>query len=497
MGTKGMTGMLRLAAAAAALAACAAPAWAAKIYPSAGSTSAAFLKLGAGARALAMGGAFTSVCDPYAAYWNPAGLACLPAERTLGFFHNDYFQGLGQEYLVYTAPASGGRALGVPLPSKGAWAFSLDYFYVPKDMERRSGLYESDPLSPISPVEGKFGASDAALGVSYARPLARGWAAGLTLKAVRQSVDNYSGAAAAADLGAARSFRWRGASLRAGAAVLNLGPGIKLDRERFGLPLSFRAGLSGRLPDSGALLSADVEKPVDNYPFLALGGEYPLTPRLAMRAGYRLRQHGNELGGWSGFSAGAGVAFDRLSFDYAFTPFGDLGVAHRFSVQLRFGAARAGYVSVSAPLPGGIPLAYGVTSRSLALLRNGVKCELKAESAESGLAAMVFRTTLRADRPEAMSVIEGPLPPSPALPKGLAGLRAWQTTGFPGAVQGEVRLTFRLRSEGLNRDAAVFLYGDGKEWKEMTAEFVKEDGGYAYFSAEAPFAAYYAAALGR
>lgn len=47
-------------------------AWAAKSYPSAGSASAAFLKLPVGARAVAMGGAFSGVPgDPYALYWNP------------------------------------------------------------------------------------------------------------------------------------------------------------------------------------------------------------------------------------------------------------------------------------------------------------------------------------------------------------------------------------------------------------------------------------------
>lgn len=42
----------------------------------AGTDAAAFLNSGVGARALAMGGAFVSVCDdPTAMYWNPAGLA--------------------------------------------------------------------------------------------------------------------------------------------------------------------------------------------------------------------------------------------------------------------------------------------------------------------------------------------------------------------------------------------------------------------------------------
>ncbi|MFH1379308.1 MAG: hypothetical protein ABII23_03405 [bacterium] len=44
----------------------------------AGSNPAAYLKAGVGARALGMGGAFTSIADdPSAAYWNPAGLGTI------------------------------------------------------------------------------------------------------------------------------------------------------------------------------------------------------------------------------------------------------------------------------------------------------------------------------------------------------------------------------------------------------------------------------------
>ncbi|MDD2806692.1 MAG: PorV/PorQ family protein [Elusimicrobiales bacterium] len=496
---KGKGSTICLLAALAALAS-AVPSRAADIYPSAGSTSATFLKLGAGARALAMGGAFTSVCDPYSAYWNPAGLACLGAEKNFSFFHNEYFQGLGQEYLLYTAPAAGGKALGVRLPAKGAWAFGLNYFYVPRDLERRSGLYEADPVAPISPVEGKFGASDAAVSAAYGRGLGRGYSGGLGLKVIRQSIDGYSGVTLAADLGAARDFFWRGQRLRAGLALVNLGPGIKLDEERFGLPLSLRAGLSGRLEESGALVSVDAEKPVDDYLSLALGAEYPLTSRLMLRTGYRARHHGNELGAWSGFSAGAGVSFDKLTFDYALTPFGDLGTAHRFSLTLRFGEAAARRLprpAAVAPLPGGTPFVYGVTARPLALARTGVRYELRAESPASGLAAIAFKTLLRDEPPGAISVLEGPVPAELPLPEGLTGLLAWQPAGFPGAAQGDAALLFKLKPEALASGKLVFLYREGGEWRRLGHDLLREDGGYLYFSAEAPCAAYYAAALER
>jgi hypothetical protein len=127
---------------------------AAKIYPSEGSTSAAFLKIGVGARAVGMAGAYTVVPgDAYAMYWNPAGLAAVPY-RTLAFTHNEYFAGMGQEYASYAQPV----AAPFMLPDGGVGnrvaGVSLNYFYTGNGMEKRSGLYEGG--GAISPVEGHF-----------------------------------------------------------------------------------------------------------------------------------------------------------------------------------------------------------------------------------------------------------------------------------------------------------------------------------------------------
>jgi len=479
------------------------PAGAAKIYPSAGSTSAAFLKLGVGARAVAMGGAFSAVPgDPYAIYWNPAGLAGLDGKRHAGLFHNEYFQGLGQEFLFYTAPAAGFDLPLVGRPRNGAFGLGLNYFYTPKDMERRSGLYEADPVNPISPVEGKFGAYDLAFSAGYGWRRGADLSLGAAFKVIRQSIDNQSGGSVALDLGLLREFRRGGVPYTAGFTVQNIGPGIKLVDRRYGLPLVFKAGLSRPLPGPGGLLTLEAAKPVDNYPSVAVGVEYPLTERLALRTGYRYRQYGNELGASSGFSAGAGVVFDRLTFDYAFTPLGALGNSHRFSINLSFGAAGAERGAAAAPVPPAAPAPEGyrnfqfkVSPRPLTLSARGAKYEIKAVSGECGLYSLTFVTLLRGEVPAGLSVAEGS--PSVAamagLPAGTLPLGLWRAGALPGNLQGDLKIEFRVPKEDAAAQTVALLYKAGGSWKDAGAALSGGDEKFNFFTALVPQAAEYAA----
>lgn len=486
------------------LCAAAGPAGAAKVYPSAGSTSAAFLKLPVGARAVAMGGAFTAVAgDPYSIYWNPAGLAGLEGERHAGIFHNEYFQGLGQEFLFYTAPASG---FSLPLagrPKSGAFGLGLNYFYTPKDMERRSGLYEADPVNPISPVEGKFGAYDLAFSAGYGWRRGEDLSLGAAFKVIRQTIDGESGGSVALDLGVLRDFTYGGTPYTAGFTVQNLGPGLKLADRRYGLPLVFKAGLSRPLPGPGGLLALEVSKPVDNYPSVAAGVEYPLTGRLALRSGYRYRLYGNELGAWSGFSAGAGVTFDKLSFDYAFTPFGVLGNSHRFSINLRFGAAAAApSAKPAAPAPSAAQAPSGyrkfefkVSPRALTLSARGVKYEIKSVSAECGLSSVMFVTLLRGEVPAGFGVAEGePAAAEPAgLPAGTRPLRLWRMDALPGSLQGDIKLEFKLQKGEAPAEKVALLYKSGGVWKDAGAAPSGGNERFDFYTALVPQAAVYAA----
>ena len=84
-------------------------------------------------------------------------------------------------------------------------------------------------------------------------------------------------------------------------------------------------------------LTADVVAPRDGAIFPAFGVEWrlPMTAGLtgALRGGYDGRGRAAQIGG---FSFGGGLGFERLGFDYAWTPAGDLGDVQRLSVSYRF-----------------------------------------------------------------------------------------------------------------------------------------------------------------
>ena len=115
--------------------------------------------------------------------------------------------------------------------------------------------------------------------------------------------------------------------------------------ERFDLPATYRVGGAYRLKRM-AWLTADVIKAGRSDTALALGAEGELrvtgSETVFCRLGYK---SGRSRNAGSGVSAGLGIRTGSLGVDYAFSPFGDLGDAHRFTLNFRFGRVRAAYVA--------------------------------------------------------------------------------------------------------------------------------------------------------
>ncbi|MBN1383916.1 MAG: PorV/PorQ family protein [Elusimicrobia bacterium] len=309
--------------------------YAARIRSNAGSTSAAFLKIGIGARPVSMGSSYVAVADDaYAIYWNPAGLLQID-KREIAGVHNTWFEQIQHEFLGYVHPLS----------EKNALAFGMIGLYTKKDIEGRTGLGEQfegvpDPYEPLTSPEWYFRSYDFAAVANYAHRVGRGLDAGMGLKLIKQKIDVEEAYGAALDLaGLYRTGKLikTGNGLSMGFAVQNIGPKIKFIEKGFHLPLNFKAGCAYRLLDKKLTTAFDINQSIDNYMKFSAGAEYLLMKMLALRAGYGFRLYGSEPGASSGISAGMGFKMNDIQMDYAFVPFGVLGNTHRVSLLVRFG----------------------------------------------------------------------------------------------------------------------------------------------------------------
>ncbi|MGH7740347.1 MAG: hypothetical protein ACREL1_09410, partial [bacterium] len=70
------------------------------------------------------------------------------------------------------------------------------------------------------------------------------------------------------------------------------------------------------------------------------GAEYAWSKTFFLRVGCREPLQDSETGGLSGLTAGAGARIGDLRVDYAYSPYGDLGNAHRITVGFDFPPTR-------------------------------------------------------------------------------------------------------------------------------------------------------------
>ncbi|MBI5244340.1 MAG: PorV/PorQ family protein [Elusimicrobia bacterium] len=322
-----MTGKRRIAAAwaLAALLGWQAPAFALGSR-SKGTSGAAFLKIGPGARPAAMGEAFSAVeGDAHAVYYNPAGLAGVLGWDINGM-HDQYFQGIDYDFLAAAVPLA--RLIGAPAGAADKGVLGLGVYSLSVgDIERRGS---SDAGLPA----GTFGANDMALAVSYGRRCDKKLSLGGTLKYIQQSLDDRHANAAAADLGALyrAGERW---SLSGG--LRHLGSSPKLGSVADPLPVTGFLGAAYR-PKADALLTLDVGFPRDRAFTYGVGAELSHTlsgtARGALRLGYTERN--TDVEGLGGLSMGVGLGLRTFEFDFAWIPLGELGNTFRYSLRVRY-----------------------------------------------------------------------------------------------------------------------------------------------------------------
>ncbi len=300
----------------------------APLHAASGTSGFSFLNIPAGARAAAMGQAFTSVPnDVQGLVYNPAALATMAASQ-VSLEHLSYVEDVAQEALVY-GHAGRDEAL--------SWGLQANYLRVNGiDRTIATGSLSGEGFTEV----GSFSTYDMALGASAAGPLfIEGLSVGTTLKFLRESLGDASSNGAAMDAGVVYQGNVE-RSWNLGASILNAGIASKFSEAAVRLPLTLRVGASGQ-PFSQWLFSTDFVKRNDTKGEIDVGAE--VTPKrfFSIRVGYRYALTAPDLGGLANFSGGAGLRFKTASLDYALVPLGDLGLTHRVSLNFRFKTRRS------------------------------------------------------------------------------------------------------------------------------------------------------------
>ncbi len=266
-----------------------------------GTTAANFLKIGVGARATAMGGAFTALADNGTSlYWNPAGLAQMDGGE-LSATYNLWFEDIRQGYL------------GIGFPSLGG-TLGLAANYV--DMGTFEGRDEAGNLTS------NFTASDLELMVGYAKKIFPEFSLGFGAGIIQDTIAEDNESAFLANAGLLTELS---KPLVLGFVVQNLGSQLGRDP----LPLTLRIGLA--LRQDPFRIALDLVKPTDDDAYYCAGTEWWIGGLMALRVGYRSNQ---DIG--SGLTAGLGFKVATVNLDYAYVDYEDLGNTHRISVGFKW-----------------------------------------------------------------------------------------------------------------------------------------------------------------
>jgi hypothetical protein len=297
---------------------------AAQIFEKVGTFDGQFLKIGIGARAAAMGGAFVAVADDASAlYWNAAGIARIESDKSqLQFNHAIWpadmkFTQLG--YVFHTKRIPG--AIGISLRS----------LYMDPMVETTA--YQPDPFVGTGNT---FDAGYMAAGLTYARSFTDKFSAGITANFIHEGLAELSQNTYAFDLGTLYDVGTMG--MRIGMAITNMGTDVTFIERSARLPSVFRVGTSAILlqnADQKLMGSFEFSHPPDNSERLNVGAEYTFHNYVFLRGGYNVNYDAEGIAGGVGFRFPVSFA-GTADFDYAYTDMKILGAAHRFSLKFAF-----------------------------------------------------------------------------------------------------------------------------------------------------------------
>ncbi|MCF6270806.1 MAG: PorV/PorQ family protein [Melioribacteraceae bacterium] len=310
-----------------------------------GTTAAAFLEIGAGARAQAMGGAYTSISeDAFSMYWNPAGISDVSGVEVV-VSHTNWIFETNYDYIGIVSSVGDMITIGANVTSFGVG-----------DQIVRAVGYEEGTGEVYS-------AQDFAIGLSLAMNVTDRFSFGMNAKYIDQRIWHSSATGFAIDVGALYKTQLDG--LQMGFSISNFGTNMQMagrdlinaidpdiinegvdkipvnyETGSFGLPMLFRFGVSYQMDfpsvHSKLLVATDLLKPNNSEESINIGLEYVVYDMVALRAGYKSLFLDEGTGGLS-FGGGIIIASSSINLliDYAYIDLGMLSSVHNFGINLK------------------------------------------------------------------------------------------------------------------------------------------------------------------
>ncbi len=280
---------------------------------SAGSAGLSFLKNGSGARNIALGD--LGVVGNYnisSVYYNPAVIGKLESSQII-FNHQQSMQDVTSDYFSGNA-----ELLGIPL------ALSVNTTSV-SDIEVRTG-----PGIASSTFNAQYSFASLSTGFNFDENIFFG----ATVRLLYESLLSDDATGYGFDFGGIYTNFIDGFDL--GISIRNLGTMDELRNEATELPADLRIGVSHSRElqsiDSKLLLVGGIQKyTATDDTHIHAGAEILFRDFIALRGGY--------ISGYEskGITAGFGVIWSGLNFDYAYAPYDfGLGDAHTISLMYSF-----------------------------------------------------------------------------------------------------------------------------------------------------------------
>ena len=310
-----------------------------------GTTAAQFLKIGVGARALAMGGAYSAVSnDATALYWNPAGLSAMKKNEIL-LDHQDWILDIDLDFI--------GGSYKTPFGTIGA-AISTMYM----------GEMEVTTTHDPEGTGEKFNAGSIMGQLTFSKSLTDRFSFGVSTKIIRESIYNSRASGIAIDLGTLYNTQIPGLTM--GMSISNYGTKMKMEgrdlllqtevdpslesdpininanfaTDAFELPLIFRFGLAYKksLKNHLAFLfAADALHPNDNTECINLGSEISYKNFVFLRSGLSNLYQRDSI---AGLSMGCGIKLkisnSHYYIDYTYMDMGALGNPKKLTLTTSF-----------------------------------------------------------------------------------------------------------------------------------------------------------------